>query len=153
MKSHWPGFWPKKSSVILSRQGEGSTTLWGCPYTHLGGGGSAKMWCYYMRLFSKMGDKGEGGVKNFKKWVTSFMDGHIKWKPSPPLHYFTPSCVLVILSLVKTTCHAIIRKVCTLFPKLLLIVIALCFLHVVFSFWRTQEYHIFSALYKGLLPQ
>ena len=24
--------------------------------------------------FSKMGDKGEGGVKNLKKWVTSFMD-------------------------------------------------------------------------------
>ena len=24
---------------------------------------------------SKMGDKGEGGVKNLKKWVTSFMDG------------------------------------------------------------------------------
>ena len=22
-----------------------------------------------------MGDKGEGGVKNIKKWVTSFMDG------------------------------------------------------------------------------
>ena len=22
-----------------------------------------------------MGDKGEGGVKNLKKWVTSFMDG------------------------------------------------------------------------------
>ena len=27
-----------------------------------------------------MGDKGEGGVKNFKKWVTSFMDGHKSWK-------------------------------------------------------------------------
>ena len=26
-------------------------------------------------LFSKMSDKGEGGVKNFKKWVTSFIDG------------------------------------------------------------------------------
>ena len=24
-----------------------------------------------------MGDKGEGGVKNIKKWVTSFMDGPI----------------------------------------------------------------------------
>ena len=22
-----------------------------------------------------MGDKGKGGIKNFKKWVTSFMDG------------------------------------------------------------------------------
>ena len=122
--------------------------------THLGGRASAKRWCYYMRLFSKMGDEGERGVKNFKKWVTSFMDGRFKWKPSPPpLHYFTPSCVLVILSLVKTTCHAIIRKVCTLFPKLLLIVIALCFLHVVFSFWRTQEYHIFFCSLQVLLPQ
>ena len=25
--------------------------------------------------FSKIGDKGEGGVKNLKQWVTSFMDG------------------------------------------------------------------------------
>ena len=24
-----------------------------------------------------MGDKGEGGVKNLKKWVTSMMDAHI----------------------------------------------------------------------------
>ena len=44
--------------------------------THFGGGqgGSAKRWCYSMRLFCKMGDKGEGRVKIFKKWVTSFMD-------------------------------------------------------------------------------
>ena len=26
-------------------------------------------------LFSKMGDKGERGVKNLKKWVMSFIDG------------------------------------------------------------------------------
>ena len=26
-------------------------------------------------LISKMGDKGEGGVKNLKKWETSLMDG------------------------------------------------------------------------------
>ena len=32
-----------------------------------GGGGSAKRWCYSISLFSKMGDKGEGGVKNLKK--------------------------------------------------------------------------------------
>ena len=32
-----------------------------------GGGGSAKRWCYSVSLFSKMGDKGKGGVKNFKK--------------------------------------------------------------------------------------
>ena len=30
-----------------------------------------------------MGDKWEGGVKNIKKWVKSFMDG--------PLHCFFPS--------------------------------------------------------------
>ena len=29
----------------------------------------------YVNLFSKNGDKGEGGVKHIKKWVTSFMDG------------------------------------------------------------------------------
>ena len=42
--------------------------------THLGGGGSAKRWPYSLSLFSKMDDKGEGGVKNIKKWVTSFID-------------------------------------------------------------------------------
>ena len=41
--------------------------------THLGG--SAKKWRYSISIFSKMGDKGEGGVKDLKKWVTSFMDG------------------------------------------------------------------------------
>ena len=29
----------------------------------------------YAYLFSKMGDMGEGGVKNLKKWVMSFIDG------------------------------------------------------------------------------
>ena len=42
---------------------------------HLGGGGSAQRWYYCMSLFSKMVNKGEGGVKNLKKWVTSIMDG------------------------------------------------------------------------------
>ena len=36
--------------------------------------GSAERWRYSIRLFSKMSDKREGGVKNLKKWVTSFMD-------------------------------------------------------------------------------
>ena len=44
---------------------------WGHP---LGGRGSARRWRYSISLFSKMGDKGEGGVKNLKKRVTSFMD-------------------------------------------------------------------------------
>ena len=26
-----------------------------------------------------MGDKEKGGVKNLKKWVTSFMDGRLCW--------------------------------------------------------------------------
>ena len=30
---------------------------------------------YSIILFIKMGDKGVGGVKNLKKWMTSFMDG------------------------------------------------------------------------------
>ena len=29
-------------------------------------------------LFSKMGDKGKGGIKNLKKWVTSFMDNPLE---------------------------------------------------------------------------
>ena len=41
--------------------------------THLGEGGSAKRWYYSIGLFSKMGDKGEQGVKNLKKWVKSFL--------------------------------------------------------------------------------
>ena len=31
--------------------------------THLGGGGSGKRWRYSINLFSKMGDKGDGGGK------------------------------------------------------------------------------------------
>ena len=38
-------------------------------------GGSAKRWPYYSKsLFSKMGDKVKGGVKNLQKWLMSFMD-------------------------------------------------------------------------------
>ena len=40
-----------------------------------GEGGSAQRRRYFISLFSKMGDKEEGRVKNLKKWVTSFMDG------------------------------------------------------------------------------
>ena len=44
--------------------------------THLGGRGIGQKLTYlHISLFSKMGDKGKGGVKNFKKWVTSFIDG------------------------------------------------------------------------------
>ena len=39
------------------------------------GGGICQMWCNSISLFRKMGDKGEGGVKNIKKRVTSLMDG------------------------------------------------------------------------------
>ena len=39
-----------------------------------GEGGFAKRFCQSISLFSKMGDKGEGGVKNVKKWVTSFVN-------------------------------------------------------------------------------
>ena len=38
----------------------------------MGEGGSAKRWLYFISLFS---DKGEGGVKNLKKWVTSYTEG------------------------------------------------------------------------------
>ena len=44
--------------------------------THLGGRGIGQKLTYlHISLSSKMGDKRKGGVKNFKKWVTSFMDG------------------------------------------------------------------------------
>ena len=45
--------------------------------THIGGGGFAKVWCHAISLFSKMGDKGEEGIENLKKWVTSFMVGSL----------------------------------------------------------------------------
>ena len=48
--------------------------------THLGGRGSARRWRYSISLFSKMGDKGEGGVKNLKILVT-LMDG-------PQINYY-----------------------------------------------------------------
>ena len=41
--------------------------------THLGGGGSAKRLCYCIGLFSIMGNKGEGGIKNLKKWALSLI--------------------------------------------------------------------------------
>ena len=48
------------------------------PTLSMGEGGLAKRRCYSISLFSKMPDKGEGGVKNLKKWVTSFVDGLLK---------------------------------------------------------------------------
>ena len=42
-------------------------------YPLRGEGESAKRWRYYINLYSKMSDKGEGGAKDLKKWVTSFM--------------------------------------------------------------------------------
>ena len=56
-------------------------SIWGLSInddTHLGGGWSAKRRHYSISLFSKMGDIGEEGVKNLKKWVTSFMDSSLK---------------------------------------------------------------------------
>ena len=51
--------------------------------THLeGGGASAKRWRYSISLFSKMSDKGEGGVKNLKKWETSFTEIQVLGNPS-----------------------------------------------------------------------
>ena len=43
------------------------------------GEGSVKRWRYSISLFCKMGNKGEGGVKNFKKWMTSFVMTHCCW--------------------------------------------------------------------------
>ena len=40
--------------------------------------GSAKRWYYCISLLNKMEEKGEGGSKNLKKWVTSFIDSP-KW--------------------------------------------------------------------------
>ena len=43
--------------------------------THLGGGGSAKRWHYYISLFSKMGDKRAWKVRTLKNWLMLFLDG------------------------------------------------------------------------------
>ena len=52
---------------------QGSVHKWRHP--HIGGRVSANRWRYTISLFSILGVKGEGGDKNLKKWVTSFMDG------------------------------------------------------------------------------
>ena len=57
-----------------------------------GGGGSSKRWHYSISLFSKMWKKGEGGVKNLKKWVTSFMGG-----PSSKRDGDNQSCLFIPL--------------------------------------------------------
>ena len=54
----------------------GAIHKWRHPFRRKGE--STKRWRYSISLFSKMGDKGEGGVKNLKKWVTSFMDVAMK---------------------------------------------------------------------------
>ena len=46
-----------------------------------------KVTLLHKSLFSKMGDKGQGGVKNLKKWVTSFMDRPLLMFPKA-LYYF-----------------------------------------------------------------
>ena len=69
----------------LSLQWSNKKLFFHCPLTHFEAvhkwrhplmeeGGSAKSQRFSISLFSKMGDKGEGGVKNLKKRVTSFMD-------------------------------------------------------------------------------
>ena len=45
--------------------------------THLGGGGICQKVMLLHKPISKIGDKGEGGVKNLKKWATSFVDGSL----------------------------------------------------------------------------
>ena len=43
-----------------------------------GGGGSAKRRRYSISLFSKMGDKRKGGVKNLKKWGNIIFRWHLE---------------------------------------------------------------------------
>ena len=64
--------------------------------THLEKGGSAKS------LFSKMGDKGEGGVTNLKKWVTSFIDGPLYLKPN--WEYVQIRSYTILIELYNTMC-------------------------------------------------
>ena len=52
----------------------GAIHKWCHPLTR-GEGWSGKRGHYSISLFSRIGNKGEGGVKSLKKWVTAFMDG------------------------------------------------------------------------------
>ena len=45
--------------------------------THLGGGGSAKGWCYTISLFIKKRWQGGGRGQKSQKMGASFMDGHL----------------------------------------------------------------------------
>ena len=77
----------------------------------MGEGGSAKRWCNFISLFSKMGDRGEGEVKNLKKWVMYVPRTHTKKKfihlfsiseieliESAALLYFSPNSQTTITS-------------------------------------------------------
>ena len=77
-------FWSFGGFVWLLLLLQGSVHKWRHP--HVGGRVSANRWCYSVSLFSNIGDKDEGGVKNLKKWVMSFMDGPLS--KSFPLHNF-----------------------------------------------------------------
>ena len=67
---NWPAGIYTISYFVNTKMSKGSSRN---DVTHFGGRGI----CQKVALlhFSKMGDKGERGVKNLKKWMTSFMDG------------------------------------------------------------------------------
>ena len=71
----------------------GAIHKWRHPLT--GEGGSAKRRCYSISLFSEMGDKGEGGVKNLKIEVTSCVYGP-KLDPPPLISTLMYVCTIEI---------------------------------------------------------
>ena len=64
-----------------------------------------------------MGDKGEGGVKNLKKWVTSFMDSleYPRVYRRPKLHGDF-QIILVLRAFINL--QAIVLLLCTVPPSL-----------------------------------
>ena len=51
-----------------------------------------------------MGDKGEEGIKNLKKWVMSFMDGTFSKKKSASFNMFQGHCGTTIDLIISAVC-------------------------------------------------
>ena len=96
--------WPNMYTLL------GAVHKWRHPLS--GEGGSAKKWLYSIILYSKMGDKGEGGVKNLQKWVPSFMDGlrkRLGLITQPHLHKYLDTAsyfFLMVYSWWEYVCHS-----------------------------------------------
>ena len=69
----------------------------------MGKRGFAKRWHYSISLFSKMGDKGEGGIKNVKKWMVD--DEKTLFKTTIDLFTYRNLYTLILLATLQFEVH------------------------------------------------